>query len=26
VLRFTASDVYRTPDLVVMQTRHGLGR
>jgi hypothetical protein len=26
LLRFTASDVYRTPDLVVMQTRHGLGR
>ena len=24
VLRFTAADVYRTPDLVVMQVRHGL--
>jgi hypothetical protein len=26
LLRFTASDVYRFPDSVVMQVRHGLGR
>jgi very-short-patch-repair endonuclease len=25
LLRFTASDVYGTPDLVAMQVRHGLG-
>jgi len=26
LLRFTASDVYRTPDTVAMQVRHALGR
>jgi very-short-patch-repair endonuclease len=26
LLRFTAADVYGTPDLVVMQVRHGLAR
>jgi very-short-patch-repair endonuclease len=26
LLRFTAADVYRTPDVVAMQVRHGLAR
>ncbi|GAC1692289.1 MAG: hypothetical protein PVS2B1_15430 [Candidatus Dormibacteraceae bacterium] len=26
LLRFTASDVYKTPDIVAMRVRHGLGR
>ena len=26
LLRFTATDVYRGPDAVVMLVRHGLGR
>jgi very-short-patch-repair endonuclease len=26
LLRFTAADVYGTPDLVVMQVRHGIAR